>query len=864
MSAAFIEGLPKTVTDYAKEYRMRGWAPLPLGGVSGKVPQAGEGWQNFGADDDTIFADNLGIILGARSRGLHDIDLDCQEAVRMASVLLPPTNSRFGRPGKPNSHYLYICPFPLTTVQFQTSADGMLVELRGNGGQTMFPPSWNRAANEQVEWACDGEPTRIDSGELLRDAGNLAGMSLLVRHWPAETGRFNAEGAFIGTLLRAGRGEADVVKLLKLIQQHAGAARDHAPEKAVRRLAKKLAEGKPVPGLRKLREYLGEEVADKAAEWMGLSHGLVYEERADGIYWHTVDRDDRPVEVRLGNFNAHITQVVNRDDGSGVIDRRFVLEGNRGARIHVPAKDFDSMGWVTANWGPRASVEPGYGKKERLAKAIKELSEDEECVVYTHLGWRKIDGQWLYLHAGGAIGAEGPCEGYVVDPGGNLAHYVLPPVRRLREAVLASLGMLDMGAAGIVVACSAWRAPTAEFFPITVSVSLVGKTGIFKSALWAIAQAHWGSHWDGVQFPNNWSSTANELERGAYIAKDALYVIDDFSPHGSRYDIDSMHAKAERLQRAQGNLSGRGRLNSDSTLRGSYAPRGLIGTSGEDLPRGHSLRARIVAVRMAKGDVDKEKLTQLQIAATDGLLAEAMAAYVQWLAGRADGLPGWLAERRQKVREVQQADHARTPDNLANLIIGLESFLLFAVEIGVIDEEEMRDMRRHATGVLRGLAESQEEEQQAENPVEMFCAGVRELLAAGRVHLRAKSGGRPEDPVRYGWRYKSSTIMEVQNDKVVQTTRDDWVPEGRHIGWTDGSTLWLLPVVALAEVNTLLVAGTGRNIGKSEQTLWRDFKDAGVLVEWDEKRGRMTKPKQFEGEQLRVLCLAIERLLSEP
>jgi hypothetical protein len=102
--------------------------------------------------------------------------------------------------------------------------------------------------------------------------------------------------------------------------------------------------------------------------------------------------------------------------------------------------------------------------------------------------------------------------------------------------------------------------------------------------------------------------------------------------------------------------------------------------------------------------------------------------------------------------------------------------------------------------------------------------------------------------------------VQREDGTSVEELRSDWTPEGKHIGWTDGSVLWLLPVITLAEVNTLLIAGTGRTIGKSEQTLWKDFKDAGLLVEWSEPRA--TKLKRFEGGQQRVLCLNADRILN--
>jgi hypothetical protein len=828
---------PTTVEDYAKEYRRRGWAPLPLGGRDGKVPQAGEGWQHFVADDNTVFDDNVGNILGERSGGLTDADLDCQEAVRMAPALLPPTNSIFGRAGKPNSHWIYICNPPITTVQFQTRADGMLVEMRGNGGQTMFPPSWNRDANEQVEWARDGEPARIDAAELLRAISELAGMSLLVRHWPAETGRYNAEGAFVGTLLRAGRSEAEVLKLLKLIQQHAGAARKHPPEKTVRRLADRLAAGQPIPGLRTFREYLGEEVIDKAAEWMGLRpHGSIYEERAGGIYWITTDNKGNPIEVRLNNFTAHITQVINRDDGSGDIERRFVLEGNRGRAVQVPSKDFDAMHWVTTHWGPWSSVEPGYGKKERLARAIKELSEEaEEHTVYAHLGWRFVDGQWVYLHAAGAIGAQGPIDGITVEIGGELAGFILPQASDPRAAVLAALELLDLN---VTIAAATWRAPLIEFCPVAFSVFLAGRTGSFKSAATGVAQAHWGSRWSGVRFASNWFGTANSIEKIAFLAKDCLLVIDDFAPNGSRRDIAGLHRKAEDVLRSAGNLAGRSRMRHDTSLRPTYWPRGLLMSSGEDVPGGHSLRARLAIEQLGPNGINVETLSRMQAAARGGVLAQAMAEYVQWIAGREDPA-AWAAPRHQELRAKVTAAHRRTPDITAGLMLGVDAFLQFALDIGAIDEVQSR--KDAAWRALVAGAGAQSQELRDEDPVELFLDAVPTVLASGRAHLASRDGRAPLcDASAFGWQQRQ------HGDEMV------WVPQGRTIGWVANAQIWLLPDAAIGEVNAML-REQGRGIPIARRALGLRLREAGRLVEHDEDT--FTKVVRVGGSIQRVFVV---------
>src|SRR5262249_34281042 len=134
--------------------------------------------------------------------------------------------------------------------------------------------------------------------------------------------------------------------------------------------------------------------------------------------------------------------------------------------------------------------------------------------------------------------------------------------------------------------------------PVDFSLSLVGKTGVGKSELTALGQQHYGAAMNRLSLPGNWSSTPNALEGLAFLAKDALLVIDDFKPGGSKSEIDGWHSKAERVLRAQGNASGRGRCWADGTVRAERPPRGLILTSCEDLPRGESLRARTLALQV--------------------------------------------------------------------------------------------------------------------------------------------------------------------------------------------------------------------------------------------------------------------------
>jgi hypothetical protein len=152
-----------------KLYFDRGYClkPVPLGQKNPVI----KGWPNrhFGlADFDD--SSNVAIRLGQHSSDLVDCDLDCEEAIELASIYLPETGAIFGRKSKPRSHRLYIA----SDAKFETFVDPIaqqtLLELRSDGRDggahlTLVPPSISDG--ERREWYGDIEPAAFD-GRALR------------------------------------------------------------------------------------------------------------------------------------------------------------------------------------------------------------------------------------------------------------------------------------------------------------------------------------------------------------------------------------------------------------------------------------------------------------------------------------------------------------------------------------------------------------------------------------------------------------------------------------------------------------------------------------------------------------------------
>lgn len=176
--------------DAAVFYKSLGWEPLVLPARE-KAPKGKWGNLVERSDEDLRRAysgvSNIGIALGSRSNGLLDIDFDWPEAARIANLVLAHLPS-FGRKGSPNSHRFAKGRLEKNT-RFQIPAavqnlfdtdKATVLELRGDGLQTMVPPSVH-PNEELLRW--NDDPRRIpeaDGGELERYAGCVAFLAIVL------------------------------------------------------------------------------------------------------------------------------------------------------------------------------------------------------------------------------------------------------------------------------------------------------------------------------------------------------------------------------------------------------------------------------------------------------------------------------------------------------------------------------------------------------------------------------------------------------------------------------------------------------------------------------------------------------------
>ena len=567
------------------------------------------------------------------------------------------------------------------------------------------------------------------------------------------------------------------------------------------------------------------------------------------VYEGKICKPSAELPKPLCNFSAWIMEEVLHDNGDET-EAFFVIDGKLATgqalpQVEITAASFAGMAWVTSKWGAAANVYAGQANKDGVRDALQELSHNiKRRTVYTHTGWRCFNGVWRYLHGGGAIGKNGNVEGIEVNPGqGHMGLYRLPPPptgEDLTKAIKASVGLLGIAPEkpelGAFLLAAIFRAPTAEAAPIDHSGWLFGSTGNFKSEAAALALAHFGE-FDGRHIPANFTDSEGSIERKTHATKDALIVVDDFKPVGGANDVNKLHSKADRIFRGVGNQAGRGTLTVNRKERAALHARGFVLATGEDLPRGQSLRARLTVIDLAKGDIDRAKLTALQQMARDGLFRQTMAAYLQWLAPQMDlwkkGLPDMLRKNRDKAISLGFASaHSRTASDYASLRLGLTLFAEFITEAGALSPHEIRYFEERGEKALMTLAARQADNQGEECEVRRFFALIQSALSAGRCHVsdRFNHGAPANNPHFWGWRsIPMPNLGDVPKDEDGNQEQMR-KPQGQRIGWSDGDTLFLEGEAAYAVAQSY-TREQGATIEISKHTLWKRVFEKGLLTE---------------------------------
>lgn len=264
--------------DAARDYLRRGWRIVPV--PRGQKGPCIRGWPDLQlAEPDlpTYFgnSENIGVVLGAASGGVVDIDLDAREALGAADFFLPHTAFVFGRTSKPRSHRIYVSEPSNSLARPKpgkfTAADGTtLVELRADGQQTVVPLSLH-PSGEFYEFQSNGDPALVEGATLSRAVAHVAAAALVARHWPAKGQRHDAALSLEGMLVRGGWTGEQIKAFILAVATAGGDEELKDRLRGVDSTERRLAAGCTATGAPTLASVVGDAVVTKVRDWLGIN-----------------------------------------------------------------------------------------------------------------------------------------------------------------------------------------------------------------------------------------------------------------------------------------------------------------------------------------------------------------------------------------------------------------------------------------------------------------------------------------------------------------------------------------------------------------------------------------------------------------
>lgn len=533
-------------------------------------------------------------------------------------------------------------------------------------------------------------------------------------------------------------------------------------------------------------------------------------------------------------------------------DRRAVIVlmgideyGNQLETINIEAQDIDSLKWIKNSWGFQYKVFPKM--KEQFLEVLEILVVNSITKKMSdQVGWVKDNEKYSYLHTRGVIG-ESDKE---VDVGDHLNNYFLPSeIVDIQKACQASLNLLEVAdyevtvpLLGLVYLSPLLQAiKDAGKMPEFV-VWLFGTTGSRKTSLARVFLSHFGDFTN--RLPATFNDTYASIEIKAHAIKDSINLIDDYAPKQTKNQKYAQDEIAEKTIRAYGDRIARGRANSSMISQKQYTPQGMLLMTGENLIRGHSTVARLVALELDKGSVDLNLLKEIQD--NISLLSESMRGYIEWLLPQMNDESSSFGEvivynfniYKEELDGIEdictQGGHGRSIESCAWLIVGISSMLTYFADKGVISEVEFEQRIQFAKDIIVKLLIKNNNITKESSPIDEFLYILKEAIDSKSININTLVDGNrviASDDNIYG--YKDDKYYYLYPDMTYNYLRDRQSKSGNYVSLTKKGLFKLLKENSIIKIDSdgLLSKHTIKVKDETRESGYRDERPRFLQIE---------------------------------
>lgn len=424
---------------------------------------------------------------------------------------------------------------------------------------------------------------------------------------------------------------------------------------------------------------------------------------------------------------------------SALIDGNKVVEN-----IKLPAVELTNLKWISSWLGLDAIVYPR--KKQEFLLLMKNLFRNAEVKkIYSSTGWVKDnEDKYEYIDYGGGI------EDTIIEVelDSYLSNYTIARKDiNVIEATKAShniLNVVDKKIAYTLLGLT-YLCPLMEFAGKVVKlpefvVWMHGFTGTRKTSLAKLILSHFGDFNNKV--PASFNDTYSSIEIKSHMLKDTLIVLDDFCPQQSYKETQNINTIAEKIVRAYGDRTSRGRATIGLENQKQFVPRGMMLITGETIVPGNSTVARLVPLELKSDSINLSELSELQ--KNVEYLSVSMREYIKWIKNEVntdysaflDAIKSLYNGYLEELRSNSISTHGRTYEAFAWLLLGLEMMYQLFENVGLLTKEESEEHIKEAKEEFIKQIKINHENSKNNDPVELFLDTIKELMTTKEITLK--------------------------------------------------------------------------------------------------------------------------------
>ena len=348
---------------------------------------------------------------------------------------------------------------------------------------------------------------------------------------------------------------------------------------------------------------------------------------------------------------------------------------------------------------------------------------------------------------------------------------------------------------------------------------ITGITGASKSFL-AMRFANFFGDFSEGHSVNSWTSTPYQIQKVGHYFSDCLYLVDDFKLK----NIQARHEQVVQILQNYSDGRGRGRLNSDTSVKQTYAIRGNLLVTGEDVPDNEAsnlARMIIVSVNTRPKDAVRGRACLKHQRLYRGVTA----AFIYYVISR----PGWFEDLTARIDAATDMFHEGIEDVANGLRIarnfglnktGFDLFVEFLQGIGIIDEAKATGLVAEHIDNLFQLRDEHTRAVVSEQANNVFLDTLTDMLHSGRVVLHS-----PDNTI-----FRSMELVELQPHELRNV-----------VGFVrrNDEHAYIYPKIALAEIQKVL-REAGSSLGFTIKAIGKQLAEEGFLVDCDGGRTTTT------------------------